>query len=66
MLKTSAILEVKKNDRIYQFSLPADSPIGEIFDVLCEMRGFVFSKMETVQNVDKPKAEQIVEEAPKE
>ena len=64
MLKTNAILEIKKNDRIYQFCLPADSPIGEIFGVLCEMRGFVLSKMETVQELDKPNTP--VEKPPKE
>ena len=41
MLKTEAILEVKKGDRIYKMFLPADAPLGETFDVNCEIRAYL-------------------------
>ena len=34
MLKQSAQLEVKIGERIYQFNLPSDAPLGEAHDAL--------------------------------
>lgn len=41
MLKPKNVLEVKIEDRIYQFLCAVDAPIGEIHDSLCKMKGFV-------------------------
>lgn len=49
MLKNKTVLEVKKGERIYQLELYSDSPLGEVFDVLCEMQGFVIGKIKESQ-----------------
>ena len=38
MIKTLSILEISKESRKYQLILSPDSPLGECFDVLTEMR----------------------------
>jgi len=52
MIKTQAILEIKRGERVYQLHLPADCPLGEVHDVVHEM------KMHVVQMIaDRAKAE---------
>lgn len=41
MIKSMTVLEVVKGDRNYKLIMESDSPLGECFDVLCEMRGQV-------------------------
>lgn len=53
MLKTETVLEVKKEDRIYKLQCDSTSPLGELFDALCEMQQFVIAKM----NDSQPKRE---------
>lgn len=55
MLKTSAQLEVKINERLYQFNLPADAPLGEVHDVLFQMRSYVVGKINDSIKIDAPK-----------
>lgn len=38
-------LEVNSSARSYQFVCSNDSPIGEIFDVLCQMRAEIIKKI---------------------
>lgn len=63
MLKHVVNLEVVKGERKYLFSLLPDSPLGEVYDVLFEMRNFVVEKLNESLNKDKsneseqPKAE---------
>ncbi len=61
MIKHQAILEIQKSDRIYQLHLLNDSPLGEIFDVLTEMRVFVLNRLNEAS-----KSEVKTEELPKE
>lgn len=61
MIKQQAILEIKKDDRTYQFHLSPDSPLGEVFDILCEMRAFVINRLNEAS-----KSEVKTDEAPKE
>ena len=49
MLKSETVLEVRKNDRIYKLNCDGNSPLGELFDSLCEMQQFVISKMKDSQ-----------------
>ena len=49
MIKSETVLEVKKNDRIYKLQCDAQSPLGELFDSLCEMQQFVIGKMKESQ-----------------
>ena len=58
MLKSIAILEFKKNERVYQLHLPPESPLGEVHDVLMEARQFVIDRINEAVKPAKP-AEEI-------
>jgi hypothetical protein len=45
MLKNEVCLEVKKEEKIYRFSCAPESPLGELFDALSQMRAFVIERM---------------------
>lgn len=62
MLKQQTILEVKRGERVYQLALSAESPLGELYDVLYEMRSFVVEKINAAQAVDKPKEPETTED----
>ncbi len=51
MLKQQAVLEVKVGERVYNLSLDALSPLGEVYDALCQMKGYIVQRM-----VDEQKA----------
>lgn len=55
MLKSKSILEVKVGDRIYTFECEPNAPLGEVHDVLLNMKHFVIQK---ISDVDKAKEEQ--------
>lgn len=55
MLKQSVQLEVKKGENFYQLNFPNNSSLGDIFDVLFQMRSFVVEKINESQKVDTPK-----------
>jgi len=55
MLKTQAVLEVKTGERLYQFNLPTDAPLGEVHDVLFQMRSYVIGKINDAQKADEKK-----------
>lgn len=61
MIKQATLLEIKKNERNYVLSLDPLSPLGEIYDVLQEMRHFIFQKIKDVEclqeNQQEPKPE---------
>ena len=59
MLKQQAALEVKKDERVYSLSLDSNSPLGEVYDVLCQMRGYIIQRMVDEQKLsEQPKAEE--------
>lgn len=60
MIKVQTVLEVKKNDRAYTLTLDPSSPLGEVHDVLQEMKHFVIGKM---QEAEKPAQEEQPSEA---
>jgi len=45
MIKTRTIIEKKMGERVYELVLDPQSPLGEVFDVLCHMKSFVLEKM---------------------
>jgi len=55
MLKHSAQLEVRKEDRIYQLNLPVNCPLGEVYDVLYQMRSYIVDRLKEAQKSDQPK-----------
>lgn len=59
MIKNQTILEVKRNERVYQMHLGSDSPLGEIHDVLCEMQMYI---IQTMASRSAPKEPEVNEE----
>lgn len=55
MLKTIASLEVKVGERLYSLHLPSEAPLGEVHDVLFQMRSYVIDKINDAVKVDAPK-----------
>jgi hypothetical protein len=55
MLTSNVILEVKKENRIYTLTLPNNASLGELHDVLYEMRYFVAEKINAAVEADKSK-----------
>lgn len=45
MIKSKIVLEVVKSERLYQFICLPESPLGEIYDVMNEMRALVIQKI---------------------
>ena len=58
MIKLAAKIEVKVGERLYHFLCDNESPLGEIHDVICQMKGLVISKMQEIQEAQKPKVEE--------
>lgn len=61
MIKQHAILEVVKNGNTYQLHLPDNVTLGEVHDVLFEMRTFVIAKIVEAQKADQQKEKPPVE-----
>jgi hypothetical protein len=62
MIKNQTILEVKRNDRIYQLHLGSDSPLGEIHDVLHEMQMYIIKTMAERATPKEPEVETPTEQ----
>ncbi len=60
MLKQSATLEIVKEDRVYSLNLPSTAPLGEVHDVLFQMRSFVIEKINEAQKLDAPKEPEVL------
>lgn len=56
MIKQMTVMEVKINDRTYQFQCSPDSPLGEIHDALYQMRSKV---IELMMEQDKKKETEV-------
>lgn len=54
MIKQNTQLQIKKGERLYQFLLDHDAPLGEIHDALTEMKLMVIQK---IVDSEKPKTE---------
>ena len=62
MFKQSLKLEVKKNERNYVLLLPDNCTLGELVDVLFDMRTFGMNAIQEVIEKEKPKEEPKIEE----
>ena len=49
MIKNKISLEFKCNDRMYEFICSSDSPLGEVYDALSAMRGFVVERIKDAE-----------------
>ncbi len=59
MMKQRISLEISKNEKTYQFILAPDSALGECFDVLTELRHYIYERIkaeqETQVKIEEPK-----------
>lgn len=62
-LNNKTVIEVTKNERVYSLELSADSPLGELHDVLVEMRGYVIQRAQDAQEQEKRSEKPIEVEA---
>lgn len=57
MLKQIAMLEIIKGENVYQLHLPNNCNLGEVHDVLFQMRTYVMEKIADVLKADAPKVD---------
>lgn len=57
MIKNKVVLEVKIGERIYEFYLSTDSPLGEIHDALQMMKSEIVRKIQ--ENNAEPKSAEV-------
>lgn len=60
MIKQKTILEVKVEDRVYELYCPGETALGELHDVLMQMKGYCVERMVKAQ-----KEEQAIIDAQK-
>lgn len=53
MIKNLSAIEVKLNERVYRFICEVDAPIGEVHDILCQMKSLVVQKMQELNDAQK-------------
>jgi len=61
MLKQKTVLEVKIGERTYTLELDPMSPLGEVYDALSQIRGYVVERINAENEASKPK---VVEKQP--
>lgn len=59
-------LKVERNSRVYELQLSNDSPLGELFDVLTDMRAYVLNHINEVSKNESSKEIIVTDEIPKE
>lgn len=64
MNDSKIVLKVEKGSRLYELHLSNDSPLGEVFDTLTDMRAYVLQKMQESSVTEVVKTDQV-EEIPK-
>jgi hypothetical protein len=64
MNESKTVLKIEKDQRLYELHLSNDSPLGEVFDVLTEMRAYILNKMKELSVTEAIKTDQA-EEIPK-
>lgn len=63
MLSAKTTLTIKLGERTYEFHCDPLSPLGELHDVLCQMKSFIVEKLNAAHSADQPqKAETPVVE----
>lgn len=56
MIKNVTALEIKVNERIYKFLCEVDSPLGEVHDILSQMKNFVVERINKIHEQEQKKA----------
>jgi hypothetical protein len=59
MLKQNYSLEVEKDNKVFKFEFQQDATLGVLFDVLCEMRGYIMDRISVInKEAEEQKKEQ--------
>ena len=58
MIKNISALEVVKEDRVYRVYVENNSPLGEVFDALTQMRTYVFECIKAHEEESKKQDEE--------
>ncbi len=48
MSENKSVLKASRNERQYELHVHNDSPLGEIFDVLCDMKTYIVGRIQEV------------------
>jgi len=59
MIKSMIHLEIKASERPYQFICCLDSPLGEIHDVLCQMKAEIIKRINEAQNSENTSEKEV-------
>lgn len=57
MINQKISLEITKNEKLHQYILPPDCGLGDCFDVLTQLRQYIFERMQEEMNKVTPKPE---------
>lgn len=57
MIRTLTVLESIRENRVYHLHLSPESPLGECFDVLTEMRAYVSQRIQEAEQAQKEQEE---------
>ena len=54
MINNKTTLEIKIEERIYQFLCDSNCSLGEVYDVLSRMKNFVYQRIKEAQKAENP------------
>lgn len=57
MIKNKTVLEITIGERNYELLVSSDSPLGELYDAISQMRVFVINKINEQAATEQPKSE---------
>ena len=60
MLKTKTVLQAQVRDRIYSLELDPESPLGECYDAVNQIRGFIIKMINDENEKSKPKEPEAI------
>lgn len=62
MIKQKTIIEVKKGDRVYELYCPSETALGELHDVLMQMKGYCVERMIAAQKEEQSIADELMKQ----
>lgn len=62
-LRQKTVLEVKIDDRVYSMECYSDSPLGCVHDALSQMKAYVVSRINEMQEKESQPKEENVQES---
>ena len=57
MLKNKCVIEAKVGDRTYSLEVYNDSPLGEAYDAITQIRAYIIDRINIENQNSKPKSE---------